>query len=82
MTTVTVTDTEIQVVTVGVQGPAGGGGSSDHGALSGLADDDHAQYYNQSRGDARYSQLGHTHATSDITSGTFADARIAASNVT
>jgi hypothetical protein len=41
--------------------------SGDHGSLSGLTDDDHAQYYNQSRGDARYSQLGHSHAISDIT---------------
>jgi len=29
-------------------------GSIDHGALSGLADDDHAQYHNDVRGDARY----------------------------
>ena len=36
-------------------------GSTDHGSLSGLADDDHSQYYNQTRGDARYSQLAHTH---------------------
>lgn len=39
----------------------GGGGTTDHGALTGLNDDDHPQYYNQSRGDARYSQIGHTH---------------------
>lgn len=26
----------------------------DHGALAGLGDDDHTQYYNQTRGDARY----------------------------
>ena len=26
----------------------------DHGGLAGLADDDHSQYYNQTRGDARY----------------------------
>jgi hypothetical protein len=32
--------------------------------------------------DDRYAQLGHAHAADDITSGTFADARIAASNVT
>ena len=34
----------------------GGGveGVTDHGALTGLADDDHTQYYNQARGDARY----------------------------
>ena len=36
-------------------------GVTDHGALSGLADDDHSQYYNQARGDARYSLLGHNH---------------------
>lgn len=30
------------------------GGSSDHGALTGLGDDDHTQYHNNARGDARY----------------------------
>lgn len=34
----------------------GGGGVTDHGGLSGLGDDDHAQYFNQARGDARYLQ--------------------------
>jgi hypothetical protein len=34
---------------------------TDHGALSGLADDDHPQYHNDARGDARYSLLGHNH---------------------
>lgn len=29
-------------------------GTTDHGSLVGLADDDHNQYFNQSRGDARY----------------------------
>lgn len=32
----------------------GTGGVSDHGALSGLSDDDHPQYLTESRGDARY----------------------------
>jgi hypothetical protein len=41
-------------------------GVTDHGLLSGLADDDHIQYFNQARGDARYSQIGHTHAIDDI----------------
>jgi len=36
---------------------------TDHGSLEGLSDDDHTQYYNQARGDARYSQLGHDHDT-------------------
>jgi|LGOV01.1.fsa_nt_gb hypothetical protein len=34
---------------------------ADHGDLNGLADDDHTQYYNQVRGDARYSLLSHAH---------------------
>ena len=35
--------------------------STDHGALTGLADDDHTQYHNNTRGDARYSLLAHVH---------------------
>ena len=46
---------------------SGGGGVTDHGALTGLSDDDHGQYFNQSRGDARYSLLSHTHLSSAIT---------------
>lgn len=34
---------------------------SDHGLLTGLADDDHTQYFNQARGDARYSLGTHLH---------------------
>lgn len=30
----------------------------DHGTLAGLADDDHPQYHNDARGDARYDPLG------------------------
>ena len=33
---------------------APGGGVTDHGALTGLLDDDHPQYLNETRGDARY----------------------------
>jgi hypothetical protein len=44
--------------------PAGAGGVTDHGNLTGLADDDHAQYHTDGRGDARYSGLAHTHAGS------------------
>lgn len=50
-----------------VASSGGGGGVTDHGLLTGLADDDHTQYHNNARGDARYSQLGHTHAQSDVT---------------
>ena len=42
-------------------------GVTDHGLLSGLSDDDHIQYHNDTRGDARYSQLGHQHVEADIT---------------
>lgn len=41
-----------------------GGGSSDHGTLTGLADDDHAQYHNDARGDARYAPVAHVGAGS------------------
>lgn len=60
--------------------PPGGSGSSDHGALTGLADDDHTQYHNDLRGDARYytqgqvdtalsgkADTGHTHTASQVT---------------
>lgn len=32
-------------------------GVTDHGALTGLADDDHGQYHNDARGDARYAPI-------------------------
>ena len=32
-------------------------GVTDHGALTGLTDDDHTQYFNTTRGDSRYLQL-------------------------
>jgi len=38
-----------------------------HSGLTGLSADDHPQYYNTSRGDARWSLLGHTHSIDDIT---------------
>lgn len=50
-----------------VPGGGGEGGVTDHGALTGLSDDDHPQYHNDTRGDARYSQLAHTHIISNVT---------------
>lgn len=41
--------------------PAGGGGTSDHSLLTNLEADDHTQYFNTARGDARYSLLAHNH---------------------
>lgn len=35
----------------------GGGGVTDHGALTGLSNDTHAQYHTDARGDARYARL-------------------------
>ena len=64
------TSTELDLLTPGAVGPPGAdgpAGTSDHGALTGLADDDHTQYYNQARGDARYAQIGHGHAIADVT---------------
>ena len=114
---------------------ATGGGATDHGALTGLTDDDHTQYLNVARHDAddhdaltitesqisdlvhytdtdanaaidvrvtkayvdalgvdaatldgsapsAFATASHVHAAADITSGTFADALIAQSNVT
>ncbi len=61
----------------GIYGSGTGAGSAvDHGSLTGLTDDDHPQYFNQVRGDARYyersiadsifAQAVHTHTKSDI----------------
>ena len=47
-------------------------GISAHSALSGLTNDDHTQYYNQARGDARYSQATHSHAGTYEPAGTVA----------
>lgn len=54
----------------------------DHSQLANLSSDDHPQYHTDARGDARYAALSHTHGAGDIASGTLADARVAASNVT
>ena len=52
-------------------GGGGGGGTADHGLLTGLADDDHPQYHNNARGDARYTPLAPAllgiNATADTT---------------
>lgn len=40
----------------------GSGGTSDHGELTGLSDDDHPQYLTTGRGDARYSLTTHNHS--------------------
>lgn len=61
---------------------AGNIGVTDHGALLGRGDDDHLQYFNAARGDARYARttdirfsdartpLAHTHTASQISDAT------------
>lgn len=76
---VKVTSPKIQVATIGTQGPPGTGGDVTHGTLNGLENDDHPQYHNDARGDARYytkpqvdaglagkSNTGHGHAIADV----------------
>lgn len=69
MTTVTVNEeiialteevVETITVTVAEQGPPGV--DADHSGLLNLDADDHAQYHNDARGDARYSPLAHDHS--------------------
>ena len=48
------------VTIVSGAGSGGGGGVTDHGLLTGLGDDDHAQYLNNTRGDLRYVPLTRT----------------------
>lgn len=63
----------------GIIGGGSGGGVTDHGALTGLADDDHTQYLNNTRGDARYLQL--TNA-SEVVDDRVAALLVAGTNVT
>lgn len=51
---------------------SGGNSLSDHGNLTGLADDDHSQYHNDGRGDARYPQLSILTTKGDIAAATAA----------
>jgi hypothetical protein len=45
-----------EYVDTAIAAGGGGGGVTDHGLLTGLGDDDHAQYHNDTRGDVRYTQ--------------------------
>lgn len=47
-----------------------------HGDLAGLDDDDHPQYHDDARGDARYAPLAHEHSADDTTAGVFDPARL------
>lgn len=53
--------TDAQMTVLGNTSGTNTGDQNDHGTLDGLSDDDHAQYHNDTRGDARYSLLGHNH---------------------
>lgn len=43
-----------------------GSGVTDHGELMGLGDDDHSQYHNDTRGDARYTPIAHGGMTASV----------------
>ena len=45
-----------------------GGGVTDHGALTGLGDDDHTQYHTNARGDARYYQKSEVYTKAQVDS--------------
>ncbi len=47
----------------------GGDGITDHGALTGLTNDDHPQYHNDARGDARYYQQSEVDASQAVQDG-------------
>jgi hypothetical protein len=53
----------------------------DHGALGGLDDDDHPQYLNEARGDARYSLTAHDH-DGDYEAAGYADGLLTAHTTT
>lgn len=55
---VDVVDEDLEYRFAGSAWAAVSGGVTDHGALTGLGDDDHAQYHTDARGDARYDALG------------------------
>lgn len=48
--------------------PAGGGGTSDHGSLTGLADDDHAQYALADGTRGAFAATSHSHTAGDLPS--------------
>lgn len=58
-------DDALNTLTISATG--GGGGVTDHGALTGLADDDHPQYHNDARGDARYLPIANPTFTGSMT---------------
>jgi len=52
---------QIESTEVGLQGPPGINGPTDHGALTGRDNDGHPQYHTDARGDVRYAGLAHAH---------------------
>jgi hypothetical protein len=47
--------------------PTSTSGVTDHGALTGLDDDDHPQYHTDARGDLRYAPINHSHNHASLT---------------
>lgn len=55
--TITFTASDGETFSVVESNPSSAAGVTDHGDLTGLSDDDHTNYLNNARGDARYWQL-------------------------
>lgn len=66
-----IADENVTVAFDGAAWTSFSGGVTDHGALTGLSDDDHPQYHTNARGDARYTPLNPAtlgvNATADAT---------------
>lgn len=71
-TRITIENDPVYITEDGVVQVSVADGVTDHGALTGLADDDHSQYHNNARGDLRYWPL-----TTDLATQTELNAAIA-----
>jgi hypothetical protein len=58
------------------------GGVTDHGALTGLADDDHPQYHNDARGDLRYTPIANNHVAATVLDSAEIDFTLATQQIT
>ena len=58
------------------------GGVTDHGALTGLLDDDHPQYHNDARGDLRYTPIANNHVAATVTDSSEIDFTLTGQDIT
>lgn len=66
----------------GTQWSAAAGGVTDHGALTGLLDDDHPQYHNDARGDLRYAPIANSHVAATVTDSSEIDFTLTGQDIT